>query len=394
MTPSLLIVTMGTDAVAPARMPYELSSAGFNVTLLAPRDALATHTAFVDKIGYFPPDVTLYQWVQAVAGAVRAVRPALILPGDDVAVRTLMQLALRPPEGLRSDVRDELADVVRRSLGPPSSWTDSIDKSRLFDVARRAGVPIADGDVAEREHDAAAIAAHLGYPVIVRPSHGSGGKGSARCDSEAELRSAIRLAPSPDGLDTGEPQRFVIQRFIDGRVVNRAALAWNGVEIAGFTRGRLETHPGPLGPASVVEFVGLPAVRDANLRLFAALDLHGLAGAQYMIEPDRGAALLIEIHRRMLPATHAGGLIGVDLAAALRACVDGVSWTGPTDLPGGTGRRIALFPQEWYRDPESGWLATLPSDAPWHDPRLFEAMLKIPYATNAVPVRELISPGP
>ena len=394
MTPSLLIVTMGTDAVAPARMPYELSSAGFNVTLLAPRDALATHTAFVDKIGYFPPDVTLYQWVQAVAGAVRAVRPALILPGDDVAVRTLMQLALRPPDGLRSDVRDELADVVRRSLGPPASWTDSIDKSRLFDVARRAGVPIADGDVAEREHDAAAIAAHLGYPVIVRPSRGSGGKGSARCDSEAELRSAIRLAPSPDGLDTGEPQRFVIQRFIDGRVVNRAALAWNGVEIAGFTRGRLETHPGPLGPASVVEFVGLPAVRDANLRLFAALDLHGLAGAQYMIEPDRGAALLIEIHRRMLPATHAGGLVGVDLAAALRACVDGVSWTGPTDLPGGTGRRIALFPQEWYRDPESGWLATLPSDAPWHDPRLFEAMLKIPYATNAVPVRELISPGP
>ena len=394
MTPSLLIVTMGTDAVAPARMPYELASAGFNVTLLAPRDALATHTAFVDKIGFFPPDVTLYQWVQAVAGAVRAVRPALILPGDDVAVRTLMQLALRPPEGLRSDVRDELADVVRRSLGPPSSWTDSIDKSRLFDVARRAGVPIADGDVAEREHDAAAIAAHLGYPVIVRPSHGSGGKGSARCDSEAELRSAIRLAPSPDGLDTGEPQRFVIQRFIDGRVVNRAALAWNGVEVAGFTRGRLETHPGPLGPASVVEFVGLPAVRDANLRLFAALDLHGLAGAQYMIEPDRGAALLIEIHRRMLPATHAGGLVGVDLAAALRACVDGVPWTGPTDLPGGTGRRIALFPQEWYRDPESGWLATLPSDAPWHDPRLFEAMLKIPYATNAVPVRELISPGP
>ena len=59
----------------------------------------------------------------------------------------------------------------------------------------------------------------------------------------------------------------------------------------------------------------------------------------------------------------------------LRACVDGVPWDGPTDLPQGVGRRIALFPQEWYRDPESALLASLPSDAPWHDPQLFESVL-------------------
>ena len=278
MTPSLLIVTMGTDAVAPARMPYELSSAGFNVTLLAPRDALATHTAFVDKIGYFPPDVTLYQWVQAVAGAVRAVRPALILPGDDVAVRTLMQLALRPPEGLRSDVRDELADVVRRSLGPPSSWTDSIDKSRLFDVARRAGVPIADGDVAEREHDAAAIAAHLGYPVIVRPSRGSGGKGSARCDSRPSCgrRSALRHHPMASTRRTATLCHPAFHR--------RTRRQPRGARVEWCRDRRLHARttgdpPGLLGPASVVEFVGLPAVRDANLRLFGSTDLHGLVGA-------------------------------------------------------------------------------------------------------------------
>ena len=76
----------------------------------------------------------------------------------------------------------------------------------------------------------------------------------------------------------------------------------------------------------------------------------------------------------------ASGIIGIDLPAALRACLDGRRWTGPTDLPQGPGHRLALFPQEWYRAPESSWLTTLPSDAPWHDPRLFEAMLKIPYA--------------
>ena len=40
-------------------------------------------------------------------------------------------------------------------------------------------------------------------------------------------------------------------------------------------------------------------------------------------------------------ATHAGALIGIDLAAALRACVDGRPWTGPTDLAPGPGRRLA-----------------------------------------------------
>jgi hypothetical protein len=48
------------------------------------------------------------------------------------------------------------------------------------------------------------------------------------------------------------------------------------------------------------------------------------------------------------------------------------------DLQEGPGPRLALFPQEWYRDPESTWLADLPCDAPWHDPTLFRAMLRLP----------------
>lgn len=167
-------------------------------------------------------------------------------------------------------------------------------------------------------------------------------------------------------------------RAVDGRVVNRASVAWNGDEIAGITRGRLETIAGPFGPASVVEFLGIPAVREATRRLCAELDLHGLVGAQFIIDPETGTPLLIEIHRRMLPATHSGGLVGVDLAAALAQAVAGQRWGGPTDLPEGPGLRLALFPQEWYRDTSSRWLRTLPSDAPWHDPDLFEAMLRMP----------------
>jgi hypothetical protein len=84
---------------------------------------------------------------------------------------------------------------------------------------------------------------------------------------------------------------------------------------------------GTAGPPDLIaRFLAERALRDANLRVFAALDLHGFAGAQYML--DRlGYATADRIHRRMLPTTHAGALVGIDLAPALRACVDGRSWS-------------------------------------------------------------------
>ena len=35
------------------------------------------------------------------------------------------------------------------------------------------------------------------------------------------------------------------------------------------------------------------------------------------------------------------------------------------------------FPQEWLRDPQSPHLAQHPSDVPWDEPELLEALLKL-----------------
>jgi hypothetical protein len=101
---------------------------------------------------------------------------------------------------------------------------------------------------------------------------------------------------------------------------------------------------------------------------------------------------VIEINRRMLPATHGGALVGVDLAAALFAAVHGREWAGPRDLPPGPGARLALFPQEWYRDDESAWLRRLPADAPWHDPALLAAMVRMPLEAGRSPPPAIVPP--
>jgi predicted ATP-grasp superfamily ATP-dependent carboligase len=212
---------------------------------------------------------------------------------------------------------------------------------------------------------------------MLRPVFGTAGKGAARCATPAELRKALQAAGAGETWMPRDPRRFVVQRWVEGEVMNRASVAWQGREVAGFTRGRLATHPGPLGPGSVVRFVGLPAVAAATARLFALTGMHGLVGTQYIVERATGIPYLIEVNRRMLPATHCGALVGIDLAEALYAAVSGQPWTGPVDLPPGPGMALALFPQEWYRDPASEWLRTLPTDAPWDDPALFATMLRL-----------------
>ena len=301
---------MGTDYIAPARMPFELKRAGFRVAMLAPRNALAARTAYVDQIGYFPDNATLFEWVLTLAGAVRSVNPTMILPADDVTLRTLMQLVLEPPEGLRPDIQTELAAIVQRSLGDSAGWFNSIDKAKLFELALQNGIAVADGGVAADEETAVGIAARVGYPVIVRLMLGTAGKAAQFCSSAAEIRNAVRNLPGQDAWSPPGGPRVVVQKQVAGAIVNRASLAWNGREVAGFTRGRLATHPAPLGPASVVEFLGLPEVARVTDAVFQLVGMHGLVGTQFVIEPETQKPLLIEINRRMIPATHAGFRVG------------------------------------------------------------------------------------
>jgi len=116
-SPCVLVITMGMDYVAPARMPFELQRAGFRVALLAPREALAAQTSYVDTIGHFPDGVKFKEWVGIVAGTVRAVNPALILPGEGPALRHPQRTGRLDPavagESGRLDGHDRQVVAVR-----------------------------------------------------------------------------------------------------------------------------------------------------------------------------------------------------------------------------------------------------------------------------------------
>jgi acetyl-CoA/propionyl-CoA carboxylase biotin carboxyl carrier protein len=75
-------------------------------------------------------------------------------------------------------------------VGPPASAVEAMgDKIRAKQAVLAAGVPVVPGrtDLAMTDDDLVAAAAEVGYPVLVKPSAGGGGKGMRLVERAADL---------------------------------------------------------------------------------------------------------------------------------------------------------------------------------------------------------------
>jgi hypothetical protein len=103
--------------------------------------------------------------------------------------------------------------------------------------------------------------------------------------------------------------------------------------------------------------------------------ISGLFFAEFILDPLTGEPLLLEINRRVSPATHRGEARNVDFCAALHAAMRGTRSTSRPALDDGEEGISVHFPQEWLRDPSSRYLIDYPSDVPWDEPDLIRALL-------------------
>ena len=107
-------------------------------------------------------------------------------------------------------------------VGPPGGIMERMAiKSLAKETMRKAGlavVPGSDGPLPDAEA-AAACAAEVGYPVLLKADYGGGGKGMRRCEGEGELREAFASARAEAEKSFGSGSIYLERLLTRGRHV-------------------------------------------------------------------------------------------------------------------------------------------------------------------------------
>jgi acetyl-CoA/propionyl-CoA carboxylase biotin carboxyl carrier protein len=263
-----------------------------------------------------------------VRAADRSVRIGSYLSVDDIvgAAAATGAQAIHPGYGFLSEnpaLARACADAGIVFIGPPATAIEAMgDKIAAKATVAAAGVSVVPGSDGAGLDDAALAEAarHVGFPVLLKPSAGGGGKGMRLVERDDELGDAIasarREARSSFGDDTLLVERFVTNpRHIEIQVVadthgNVVHLAERECSLQRRHQKIVEEAPSPLLTPETREAMGRQAVDAAR-----ACGYVGAGTVEFIVSADRpDEFFFMEMNTRLQvehPVTEA--IFGVDL---------------------------------------------------------------------------------
>jgi acetyl-CoA carboxylase biotin carboxylase subunit len=128
--------------------------------------------------------------------------------------------AIHPGYGFLSE-NPEFAEQVEAAgltfIGPPARAIRALgDKMSARKTAEQLGIPTVPGtreSIAD-DREAETMATKIGYPILLKPAAGGGGKGMRVVESEEELADALRAAKSEAKNSFGD-ERIYIEKYIE-----------------------------------------------------------------------------------------------------------------------------------------------------------------------------------
>ncbi|WP_240011316.1 acetyl/propionyl/methylcrotonyl-CoA carboxylase subunit alpha [Lentzea sp. CC55] len=349
MFDSVLVANRGEIAV---RVIRALRSLGIrSVAVYSDADAEALHVRLADEAVRIGPAAAResYLSIEKIVGAAVQTGAQAIHPGYGfLAENTAFAAAC-----------DEAGIVF---VGPPASAIEAMgDKIRAKLTVSAAGVPVVPGRTRAGMSDDEIVdaALEIGFPVLLKPSAGGGGKGMRLVHEESALREAIesarREARGSFGDDTLLIERFITNpRHIEIQVLgdahgNVVHLGERECSLQRRHQKIIEEAPSPFLTPEMREAMGSAAVDAAK-----AVGYVGAGTVEFIVDGASGDYFFMEMNTRLQvehPVTEM--VTGVDLVEWQLRVASGEALDLTVELRG-----HSVEARVYAEDPSRGFLPT------------------------------------
>ncbi len=283
-------------------------------------------------------------WTQAADDVIPLETDYLDEAGIVAAAMVAGADAVHPGYGFLAE-RPSFAEAVIAAgliwVGPPPAAMRALgDKAAARRLAVSVGIPVLPGYDGRGQSDGVLRreAARTGYPILLKPSAGGGGKGMHVVRTAVDLREALALARREAQTAFGD-DRLILERYLDRpRHVEVQVLldaSGGGIHLGERDCSLQRRHQ------KVIEEAPAPGVTprlraqlgEAALRLASAAGYVGAGTAEFLLADD-GTFVFLEMNARLQvehPVTEA--VTGIDLVAAQLRVAGGESlWITQSDV--------------------------------------------------------------
>ena len=265
-----------------------LREEGIRVVLINPNIAtVQTSQKLADEIYFLPVEPSFVEQI-----IIRERIDAILLGfGGQSALNCGLKLA---DDGI-------LAKHGVRVLGTSIETIRACEDRKLFaDKLREIAVPVARGQVATSLGEAEAVAAELGYPLILRAGFSLGGRGSAIVSSHSELAPAIERALAGVGqvlleecLSGWKEIEYELVRDADNNCITICNM--ENFDPMGVHTGESIV----VAPSQTLSDSDYQLLRDAAIATIRHLGIVGECNIQFALDPKASRFRVIEVNPRL-----------------------------------------------------------------------------------------------
>lgn len=197
----------------------------------------------------------------------------------------IVQLGGQTPLGLAQRLADAGVPIVGTS---PSAIHLAEERGAFGQVLAQAGLPAPEHGTARSFEDAQAIAARVGYPVLVRPSYVLGGRGMEIVYDDTMLEDYLRRS-----TDVTAEHPVLVDRFLDDAIEIDVDALFDGEQM--YLAGVMEhieeagIHSGDSAcalPPITLGAADIERIRESTLAIARGVGVRGLLNVQFALAQD------------------------------------------------------------------------------------------------------------